>query len=83
MNKVQNLGILENLHIEVQALTHKHTHTNTQGLDYLAEHDLLTMTPEGVAGFLLKGEGLNKTVIGNYLGERLKFSSFFISMIDL
>ena len=28
------------------------------------------MTAESVSAFLLKGEGLNKTAIGNYLGER-------------
>ena len=31
---------------------------------------MLKNTPEDVAQFLYKGEGLNKTAIGEYLGER-------------
>ena len=41
-----------------------------QGIEYLIEHNLLCYTPEDVAQFLYKGEGLNKTAIGDYLGER-------------
>lgn len=44
-----------------------------QGIEYLIEHGLLKDTPEDVAQFLYKGEGLNKTAIGDYLGERLVF----------
>jgi len=31
---------------------------------------MLNNTAEDVAQFLFKGEGLNKTAIGDYLGER-------------
>ncbi|XP_076061678.1 cytohesin-1-like isoform X2 [Oratosquilla oratoria] len=41
-----------------------------KGIEYLIEHGLLKNTPEDIAGFLYKGEGLNKTAIGDYLGER-------------
>lgn len=41
-----------------------------QGIEYLVEHELLTHTPDDVAQFLFKGEGLNKTAIGDYLGEK-------------
>lgn len=45
-----------------------------KGINYLVEHNVLELTCESVAGFLLKGEGLNKTAIGNYLGERDDFN---------
>ncbi|BFZ18128.1 hypothetical protein BsWGS_21168 [Bradybaena similaris] len=40
-----------------------------KGIEYLTEHGLLQNTPEDVAMFLYQGEGLNKTAIGDYLGE--------------
>ena len=43
---------------------------SSQGIEYLIEHNLLQRTPEDVARFLFQGEGLNKTAIGDYLGER-------------
>lgn len=45
-----------------------------KGIEYLIEHGLLKNTPEDIAQFLLKGEGLNKTAIGDYLGERNEFN---------
>ncbi|KAJ8318690.1 hypothetical protein KUTeg_003781 [Tegillarca granosa] len=42
-----------------------------KGIEYLVENDLLPNTPEEVAKFLYQGEGLNKTAIGDYLGEKL------------
>ncbi|XP_064595566.1 cytohesin-1-like isoform X2 [Liolophura sinensis] len=45
-----------------------------KGIEYLVEHGLLNHTPEDVAEFLSKGEGLNKTAIGDYLGERNDFN---------
>ncbi|XP_043271073.1 cytohesin-1 isoform X5 [Venturia canescens] len=45
-----------------------------KGIEYLIDHNLLTPTPEDVAQFLYKGEGLNKTAIGDYLGERHDFN---------
>lgn len=41
-----------------------------QGIQYLTEHKLLTPDAQNIAQFLYKGEGLNKTAIGAYLGER-------------
>lgn len=41
-----------------------------QGIQFLIENDLLKNTREDIARFLYKGEGLNKTAIGDYLGER-------------
>uniref|UniRef100_A0A667ZCU0 Cytohesin 4a n=1 Tax=Myripristis murdjan TaxID=586833 RepID=A0A667ZCU0_9TELE len=41
-----------------------------QGITYLVENNLLKWTAEAVAEFLYKEEGLNKTAIGNFLGER-------------
>ncbi|EPY89051.1 cytohesin-3 [Camelus ferus] len=45
-----------------------------KGIQFLIENDLLQSSPEDVAQFLYKGEGLNKTVIGDYLGERDEFN---------
>lgn len=44
------------------------------GIEYLYENGLLQRTPEDVAQFLHKGEGLSKTAIGDYLGERSDFN---------
>lgn len=41
-----------------------------QGIQYLVDNCLLEWTPEAVAEFLYKEDGLNKTAIGNFLGER-------------
>ncbi|KAJ8793367.1 hypothetical protein J1605_019418 [Eschrichtius robustus] len=48
--------------------------SGSQGIQFLIENDLLQCSPEDVAQFLYKGEGLNKTVIGDYLGERDEFN---------
>ncbi|XP_015684759.1 cytohesin-3-like [Protobothrops mucrosquamatus] len=45
-----------------------------KGIQFLIENDLLQKMPEDIAEFLYKGEGLNKTVIGDYLGERDDFN---------
>lgn len=45
-----------------------------KGIEYLIENGLLTANPDDVAQFLYKGEGLNKTAIGDYLGERNEFN---------
>lgn len=42
----------------------------SQGIQFLIENDLLKNTSDDIAQFLCKGEGLNKTAIGDYLGER-------------
>uniref|UniRef100_A0A673IYV9 Cytohesin-2 n=1 Tax=Sinocyclocheilus rhinocerous TaxID=307959 RepID=A0A673IYV9_9TELE len=41
-----------------------------KGIVFLVENELLRHTSEDIAQFLYKGEGLNKTAIGDYLGER-------------
>lgn len=45
-----------------------------KGIEYLIENGLLQQTAESVAQFLYKGEGLNKTAIGDYLGEKNDFN---------
>uniref|UniRef100_A0A8C6HF63 Cytohesin 1 n=1 Tax=Mus spicilegus TaxID=10103 RepID=A0A8C6HF63_MUSSI len=45
-----------------------------KGIQFLIENGLLKNTCEDIAQFLYKGEGLNKTAIGDYLGERDEFS---------
>ncbi|UYV64043.1 CYTH1 [Cordylochernes scorpioides] len=50
-----------------------------KGIEYLIEHNLLKNTAEDIAQFLYKGEGLSKTAIGDYLGER---NDFNISVLD-
>uniref|UniRef100_A0A8C6TGU4 Cytohesin-2 n=1 Tax=Neogobius melanostomus TaxID=47308 RepID=A0A8C6TGU4_9GOBI len=45
-----------------------------QGIVFLVENELLRHTSEDIAQFLYKGEGLNKTAIGDYLGERDDFN---------
>ncbi|XP_026858606.2 cytohesin-2 [Electrophorus electricus] len=44
-----------------------------KGIQYLLNNELLDSTPEAIAEFLYKEEGLNKTAIGNFLGEREEF----------
>lgn len=41
-----------------------------QGIRFLVDSSLLKSTNDDIAKFLYKGEGLNKTAIGDYLGER-------------
>ncbi|NXS93248.1 CYH4 protein, partial [Jacana jacana] len=40
------------------------------GIQYLIEHKILSSDLQEIAKFLHKGEGLNKTAIGDYLGGR-------------
>lgn len=40
-----------------------------KGIEYLITNELLNDTPEDIAKFLLEEDGLNKTMIGDYLGE--------------
>lgn len=55
-----------------------------KGIEFLVEHGLLQATNEDVAGFLYKGEGLNKTAIGDYLGERNDFNERVLkAFVDL
>nr|XP_021492389.1 cytohesin-4 isoform X2 [Meriones unguiculatus] len=41
-----------------------------KGIQYLVEHNLLTSDVQDIARFLYKGDGLSKTAIGTYLGEK-------------
>jgi len=45
-----------------------------KGIEFLILHQLVKETPEEVAQFLYKEEGLNKTAIGDYLGEKNDFN---------
>jgi len=45
-----------------------------KGIQFLIAHNLVQETPEDVAQFLYKEEGLNKTAIGDYLGEKNGFN---------
>lgn len=57
-----------------------------KGIEFLVEHGLLNHNEADVAAFLYKGEGLNKTAIGDYLGERNDFNERvlreFVSLHD-
>ena len=48
------------------------------GIDHLKEIKLIQGNPIEVAKFLHTGEGLDKTAIGNYLGEPYVFFSIII-----
>jgi cytohesin len=39
-------------------------------MEFLIENNLVENNPDAVAAFLFNGEGLNKTSIGTYLGEK-------------
>ncbi|XP_051925680.1 cytohesin-1-like isoform X4 [Hippocampus zosterae] len=45
-----------------------------KGIQFLIDCSLLKNTSDDIARFLYKGEGLNKTAIGDYLGERDDFN---------
>lgn len=53
-----------------------------QGVQYLVENDLLEWRAASVAEFLYKEEGLNKTAIGNFLGERYSFLLNTVRLIE-
>lgn len=57
-----------------------------KGIEFLIENGFLEKTPEDIASFLMKGEGLNKTAIGEFLGEKndfnLKVLDSFIELHD-
>lgn len=55
-----------------------------KGLEYLISNNLLNNTPEDIAEFLFSAEGLNKTMIGNYLGENSEFNlDVFRTFVEL
>lgn len=48
------------------------------------QHGLIKLSPDDVAAFLYKGEGLNKTAIGDYLGEKSDFNEKVLkAFVDL
>ncbi|ESO12960.1 hypothetical protein HELRODRAFT_132380, partial [Helobdella robusta] len=47
---------------------------STKGIQFLIECKVLNDDAESVAEFLLKGEGLHKSAIGEYLGEKNEFN---------
>lgn len=55
-----------------------------KGIQFLVENELLQNIFEEIVCFLYKGEGLNKIVIGDYLGEReeLNLVVFYV-FVDL
>ncbi|KAK0407412.1 hypothetical protein QR680_019183 [Steinernema hermaphroditum] len=44
-----------------------------RGVEYLMEQGLIQRSPQAVAEFLYKGEGLSKSAVGDYLGEKDEF----------
>jgi len=55
-----------------------------KGIQFLVAHTLIQDTPEDVAQFLYKEEGLNKTAIGDYLGEKNDFNEAVLkSFVEL
>lgn len=44
-----------------------------KGIEFLVQQGLLQNTPQDISAFLYRGEGLNKTAIGDYLGEKSPF----------
>ena len=40
-----------------------------QGINYLVDNKLLVWSPQPIAEFLYKEDGLNKTAIGDFLGD--------------
>ncbi|KAI1232526.1 hypothetical protein IHE44_0006992 [Lamprotornis superbus] len=80
-NEIENLGSTEekkNMQRNKQvAMGRKKFNMDPKkGIQFLIENDLLKNTCEDIAQFLYKGEGLNKTAIGDYLGERCTGLSF-------
>lgn len=47
----------------------KFNSSSKKGMRYLIEHGFVENSPEAVAKFLRSNEGLDKTAIGDYLGE--------------
>ncbi|KFV49092.1 Cytohesin-1, partial [Gavia stellata] len=75
-NEIENLGSTEerkNMQRNKQVAMGRKKF-NMDPKKFLIENDLLKNTCEDIAQFLYKGEGLNKTAIGDYLGERDEFN---------
>ncbi|XP_053231559.1 cytohesin-1 isoform X2 [Podarcis raffonei] len=78
-NEIENLGSTEERKTmqrnkQVAMGRKKFNMDPKKGIQFLIENDLLKNTRDDIAQFLYKGEGLNKTAIGDYLGERDDFN---------
>ncbi|KAL3967939.1 CD3Z antigen, zeta polypeptide [Sarotherodon galilaeus] len=78
-SEIENLGLTEerkNMQRNRQmAMGRKKFNMDpAKGIRFLIDCSLLKNTSEDIAQFLYKGEGLNKTAIGDYLGERDEFN---------
>nr|XP_014340005.1 PREDICTED: cytohesin-1 [Latimeria chalumnae] len=78
-NEIENLGSTEERksmqrNKQVAMGRKKFNMDPKKGIQFLIENELLKNTCEDIAQFLYKGEGLNKTAIGDYLGERDDFN---------
>ncbi|XP_051904287.1 cytohesin-1a isoform X4 [Hippocampus zosterae] len=78
-NEIENLGSTEERKTmqrnkQVAMGRKKFNMDPKKGIQFLIENDLLKNTSDDIAQFLCKGEGLNKTAIGDYLGERDEFN---------
>ncbi|CAG5904312.1 unnamed protein product [Menidia menidia] len=78
-NEIENLGLTEERKSmqrnKQMAMGRKKFNMDpTKGIRFLIDSSLLKNTSEDIAQFLYKGEGLNKTAIGDYLGERDDFN---------
>ncbi|XP_031558600.1 cytohesin-1-like [Actinia tenebrosa] len=69
------IGSKEDMKIKQKTIGRKKFNLHPEkGIEYLVSNGLLNKVPEDVADFLYSGEGLNKTQIGNYLGENKEFN---------
>ncbi|XP_036072897.1 cytohesin-1b isoform X3 [Oryzias melastigma] len=74
-SEIENLGVTEQRKSmqrskQMAMGRKKFNMDHTKGIRFLIDSSLLKNTSEDIAKFLYKGEGLNKTAIGDYLGER-------------
>uniref|UniRef100_A0A3B3BNJ9 Cytohesin 1b n=1 Tax=Oryzias melastigma TaxID=30732 RepID=A0A3B3BNJ9_ORYME len=78
-SEIENLGVTEQRKSmqrskQMAMGRKKFNMDHTKGIRFLIDSSLLKNTSEDIAKFLYKGEGLNKTAIGDYLGERDDFN---------
>ncbi|XP_029554805.1 cytohesin-1 isoform X1 [Salmo trutta] len=78
-NEIDNLGITKERksmqrNKQVSMGRKKFNMDPKKGIRFLIDSGLLKNTSDDIAQFLYKGEGLNKTAIGDYLGERNDFN---------
>ncbi|XP_044192907.1 cytohesin-1b isoform X4 [Thunnus albacares] len=78
-NEIENLGLTEERKSmqrnKQMAMGRKKFNMDPKkGIRFLIDSSLLKNTSNDIAQFLYKGEGLNKTAIGDYLGERDDFN---------